>query len=262
MPGVLTAFLDDMRIDVDQWLAGKPMTRCVELAAATGEDFDPLIPPMFFTGDFEADLVLVHLNPKRNGSADPTGEPTSFDDYVERHRYFGRLHYGPDALDYRSQFDAKQARFLRPFGVIDFVEERRPADRRVNLERVIDHKLQLELVPYASNSFNGRGVRGEAIDRRVRLVLDVIGAHPRRVVLFCGSVFERLLNDYIAKASPVEQFALPKRGGGESQYRARFGRIELSVGSTRIHAGIAHSFAMQGIDAAGYGAACAERWAD
>jgi hypothetical protein len=108
-------------------------------------------------GDPAARLVLVHLNPKHRNNDAPTyqGErwlPT-FEQYWEHFQHFGERTCGPNSpRSWRSVFDHKQIRFLRPFGVIDF-----GADVWQNLERVIDHKLQLELVPYGSDTFSNSG---------------------------------------------------------------------------------------------------------
>ena len=50
--------------------------------------------------------------------------PRSFEEHFDAYRRFGAGMYGPDSpRTHRSPFDHKQIRFLRPFGVIDFVED-------------------------------------------------------------------------------------------------------------------------------------------
>jgi hypothetical protein len=46
---------------------------------------------------------------------------------------------------------------------IDFVQEHSRQDRFTNLERVVDDKLQLELVPYGSAAFSARGFTPAAL---------------------------------------------------------------------------------------------------
>jgi len=107
------------------------------------------------------DLVLVHLNPKQRDNLAPVYQgplwlPT-FDAYIDYHQHFGKHHYGSQSQrTHKSPFDHKQIRFLRPFGVINFVEQKAKEDTYTNLERVIDDKLQLELIPYGSATFNTR----------------------------------------------------------------------------------------------------------
>ncbi len=117
----------------------------------------------FFTGDLDASFVLVHLNPKQRDvtSDEPADFPLpfrSFEEYFDVCRHFGARMYGSESSrTHRSQFDLKQVRFLEPFDVIDFVEEKTREDRFTNLERLFDCKLQLELIPYGSNSFSAWG---------------------------------------------------------------------------------------------------------
>ena len=40
------------------------MSRAADLAERSGVDLDPTYFPMYFTGAFEARIVLVHLNPR------------------------------------------------------------------------------------------------------------------------------------------------------------------------------------------------------
>ena len=118
-PRGVQRLIDDARFDVEQLLARGLMDRVVDLSRRTGVDFDPTYFPMYFTGAFEAPLVLVHLNPKLSDRL--TGPRfRDFSSYLDRHRRFGYHNWERDP-SYRSAFDHKQVRFLRPFGVIDFV---------------------------------------------------------------------------------------------------------------------------------------------
>jgi hypothetical protein len=53
---------------------------------------------------------------------------------------------------------------------------------------VVDHKLQLELVPYGSTSFATRGFTPEVLGPHFGRILATIAVVPRRYVLFCGAV--------------------------------------------------------------------------
>jgi hypothetical protein len=177
-------------------------------------------------------------------------------DYVQAQRWFGSRHYGSEAGEWRSPFDHKQIRFLEPFAVIDFVtagENGRSRDR-INLERVIDRKLQLELIPYASDSFSTSKLSraSSLIERHYERVVSVIAGAPRDYVLFCGAIFEKLLAHQI-KARHDHAFSLMKSDGTQMRQRSRFSEITLDGPSGEIVAGIAHSWARQGIPMRAYG---------
>jgi hypothetical protein len=141
-PGVMR-LLDEAMFDIDEVLAGRKVSRAVALAASTGLPFQTTQFPMYFTGAFESPLVLVHLNPKFSKQMDNPGF-RNFDEYVDGHRRFGHLHWEMEP-DYKSQFDRKQIRFLRPFGVIDFLDESQPGHDRTNAARAIDQKRRSSL---------------------------------------------------------------------------------------------------------------------
>jgi hypothetical protein len=147
---------------------------------------------------------------------------------------------------HRSPFDHKQIRFLRPFGVIDFVN----ADQFLNLERVIDQKLQLELIPYASPTFFTTGFTPTILRPHLERLIDVIRARPRDYVIFCGRVFERLLPKSAIVAEHA--FKLRKNDGSLERQTSRFAIVQLHVNGETITAGLAHSWARQGIPMRSY----------
>jgi hypothetical protein len=173
--------LSEMRADLQEFLAAGTIIRARGLTDATGQHFNADRLPQFFTGDLDAPVVLVHLNPKQaNAPIQLAGWQTTartLEDYFDWCRHFGARMYGPSSpRTHRSPFDHKQIRFLQPLGVIDFVQERNRDDRFINLERVVDHKLQLELVPYGSASFSTRGFTPEVLAPHLGRVVSTIAA--------------------------------------------------------------------------------------
>lgn len=212
--------LDECRADVVELISTGCITRAADLAEKTAVDLDPTCFPMYFTGAFEARLVLVHLNPKLSlRLAGPRFE--GFEDYFDAHRRFGHHHWGLDPA-YRSAFDHKQVRFLRPFGVIDFLPGEDAASKRRNAELAIDAKLQMELVPYPSPTFPTQRFGGELLREHFDRVLSVVAAYERDYVLFCGAVFDDLLDRSGLVASRHDhRFRLPTKNGiskGEYQF--------------------------------------------
>ena len=255
-PDGIARLLNEARTDVNELLASGRIDRASELAHFTGVPFDSAYFPMYFTGAFESKLVLVHLNPKLSPQL---GGPlyADFDAYYDQHRRFGYHHWEMDP-SYKSVFDHKQVRFLRPFGAIDFLPEIEPRDKRLNLARVIDKKLQLELIPYASPGFAARDFSIDLLQPHFERVLGAIAAFPRDYVIFCGAVFDDLL-----KLSGRETFRLDhefplatKQGMSKNEYR--FSNVVFSYEGVSLRAGIARSFAIQGIPMPEYGAKCHE----
>ena len=255
-PGAVQRLLNDARVDVIQVLANHEVSASKELARVTGLPFQTRQFPMYFTGAFEAPLVMVHLNPKFSEQMDNPGF-RDFEAYLEGHRRFGHLHWELDST-FKGPFDRKQVRFLRPFGVIDFLDDSDPRSDRTNPARAIDHKLQLELIPYASPDFPTDKLLKVDLSGHFERVLDVITDFPREYVLFCGAVFDELLKRSGRIVSQdVHRFNLPtKAGTSKSQYR--FSNVLIRHDAGVLRAGVARSFATKGLPMDAYGIRCHE----
>src|SRR4051794_23928563 len=59
------AFLDDMKTQIEEFVSTGVIVRARSLASLTGQQLNHSQYPLFFTGDLDAGLVLVHLNPKQ-----------------------------------------------------------------------------------------------------------------------------------------------------------------------------------------------------
>lgn len=258
--------LDTIHRDVDEFLATGQLSRARRLSEATGQHLNHNEWPLYFTGDLDARFVLVHLNPKHENNfaprhPNPAAKFSSFEEFFEFHRHFGARVYGPRGLRRRpvSVFDQKQIRFLRPFGVIDFVDDRQPDARWINLEKAIDHKLQMELVPYGSPNFSARGFTPDLLREDYERLMSVINATQRDYMFFCGAVFEPLLRDYIARE---HAFHLRKKDGTREPRRSRFAELILLYQGNEIRAGLAHSWARQGIPMTSYAEECKAQYGD
>lgn len=237
------------------------MRGAVDLSAATGQHFNSASLPHYFTGDLSAGIVLVHLNPRQLDFSpearweDPT---PSLEQYIDEFSHFGRRMYGPSSpRSHKSPFDHKQVRFLRPFGVVDFVPDDAPDSKYRNLELMCDAKLQLEIVPYGSRTFRVYGKSVNALAGHSARLLNVIAAQERSYVVFCGTVFDRLLSPYVARR---HEFRLPKGDGSLTKDRYNFANVVLPHPNGDLRAGVASSFAQQGIPMAAYAAECAARY--
>jgi hypothetical protein len=239
------ALFAEIRADLDELVDKGRMSRAIRLSERTGEHLNFNEYPAFFFGDLDASLVLAHLNPKQRNNAAMrfAGRPhiDSFEKYFDAFRRFGEHSYGPQSNgEHKSPFDHKQIRFLRPFGVIRFGD-----DTQENLRRVVDDKLQIELVPYGSSTFSGYRFPPETLREHFDRLMKVIAAQPRRYVIFCGAVFSRLLPP--DTVLDEHDFHLTKADGSQTKNRARFANLRIPWQGRVLSAGLAHSFAQQGI---------------
>lgn len=217
--------------------------------------------PSYFFGNPEAKFVLVHLNPKQVDNYSDVSEDcfkyADFAEYFEFHRYYGKKNYGEDSTrKLKSSFDAKQVRFIRPFNVINLDVSNGDFS---NLEKVIDDKLQLELLPFGSNNFETNKVESvkKSLQPYVETLLETITSQERDYIIFCGKVFETLLQPYIVFKED-HAFKLPKVNGGIAANDSRFSNVTLEFNDKRFSAGIAQSFAQMGINMNEYGKKCSE----
>jgi hypothetical protein len=246
--------LSEMRADLQELLDTGGISGARRLAAATGQHFNADRLPQFCTGDLDGPVVLVHLNSKQANAREqlPGWQTTArtLEEYFDSCRHFGARMYAPSSpRTHQSPFDRKQIRFLRPLGVIDFVQDSQPDDVFTNLERVVDDKLQLELVPYGSASFPSRGFTPEVLAPHFGRVVSTIVAVPRRYVLFCGAVFKPLLSEHVTSC---HTFQLRKKDGTLERQRSYFANLRLPHEGGYIRAGLAPSWARWGIPMTAY----------
>lgn len=252
-------FFDDIRKDVEEFSSARRISRARALSEATGQPLADRQYPMYFTGDLDAEFVLVHLNPKQADAAAETIFPVStFEQYFDVHRNWGARMYGSDGYrKFKSRFDRKQVRFLRPFNVIDFGPDDNEDGLLRNLERVVDHKLQLELVPYGSDAFNASAFGVPEIKAHFQRVLRVIAATDRKFVLFCGAVFGTLIGESVTK---THRFNLRRKDGVLERAASEFSNLSIPHEGRRILAGWCRSWARQGIPMESYAAEVARRY--
>ena len=223
--------------------------------------------PVFFTGDRTAKTVLVMLNPGCDAIIadhnypcdicklkidDKHGLTPFVNSYIEARTNFGRIdHWRYDA------FDLKQAQFLYPWkdSNINFPTGF-PSNQNTFLdakEAVLMHKLQLELVPYASKTFNVQSPT--SLIPYVETLLDEISSCDRKYVIFCSSKFVRLFQiynkiigyPYVDLTNPPFTTSLKsKKGATKTKYHCQ--GITITYKEKAIKAMIAHSFPMQGLN--------------
>nr|QJS05182.1 hypothetical protein [Psychrobacter sp.] len=244
-----------MKNDIKEFHLSRKISRAKNLSEQTGMHVNHNEYPAYFFGDPKAKFVLIHLNPKQqdNKSDGYKGnfKFANFDEYFKFHRYYGKTHYGEQSNKLvKSPFDSKQVRFIKAFNVIEFDD-----NKYSNLEKVMDNKLQLELLPFGSSKFETALIKGDSLKPYIEILLDTIISQEREYVIFCGKVFETLLKDYIVSKRDYE-FKLLKKDESTAKNNSSFSKIVISFNGNEISAGIAKSFAQQGLNMSEYGKKC------
>jgi len=243
----------------DEWKNQGHCQEAKDLNDKIGKKYFDTALPQFFTGDLQASLVLVHLNPKRD-EKDKDGKKlwgkkckVSFEQYWDEHALFGKTHYGIKKPTHKSPFDLKQIRFLKPFGILPFIDEKSEKDKYHNLEVVCDKKLQLELVPFGSPDFNYSTIKIKNLKSFIEILLSTIFAYKREYIIFCGRVFHKILKEFIIEEK-AHKIYLIKKDDSQTRLEYEVINIKLKYNDLEMTACIAPQFALQGcpIDKYGY----------
>lgn len=246
-----------MKSDFEEFNLNREISRAKALSDITGMHVNHNEYPAYFFGDPKANFVLVHLNPKQQDNLSDKYKGNlkfkKFDDYFNFHKYYGKVHYGEHSdQTLKSPFDLKQIRFIKPFNIIEFDGS---DSKYLNLEKVMDNKLQLELIPFGSSKFETTLIKGDVLKSYTETLLDTIISQDRDYIIFCGKVFETVLKDYIISKKD-HQFKLPKVDGSIAKNNSSFSKIVIDFNGRKITAGIAKSFAQQGLNMSEYGKKC------
>lgn len=248
--------------------------------------------PHYPVMNFDAKTVFIHLNPGVDGIkgydeekfekrrwdgqlpyADPPRANESFDEFVRRFcanstNYATiRFSSGKD-LD---GFERKSVRYLLdwPDSGIQLREENNMMDTIANCINVLDQKLQLELFPYGSASFDTQSIKA-AIIRKPDIMqpyfesmMNIIVMHQRRFVIFGGAIFVTLF-DTMGTLYGVQQKVLksPSMNIG-GKHNGNFQVRYFPWNGCEVKLGIARSFPRHDLTWAfeimrNYGRQCAE----
>lgn len=235
--------------------------------------------PQHFVGNRNAKTVLVMLNPGQDVDGTNRNFRTQTNDYnrtsaeafVESYKS-AKTNLGKTDKDREDHFDIKQAAFLKAWkGSGVKLPPGFPDDKKTFLKakrNVLVQKLQLELIPYCSSTFElGKG-NLLPVFPFVETLLDEILAKKRTIVIFCAAVFERVFKAYNKKVGEtIFELKETKHGlkslkpGGKLKGKCRLVTIRFNGKTQR--ALIAHTFASQALSKAykameRYGEFCAE----
>ena len=243
-------FKEAVERNFNEWSTLGYCKEAEELNKKLGVAYFDTAAPHFFTGDLNANIALIQLNPKRDEVGwNKQSNFANFEEYWNSFAHFGKKHYGINATrTHKSKFDHKQIRFLKPFNILPFVED----DTYHNLEISIDQKLQLELVPFGSPNFDYTKIGQDNLMFYIHRLIDVLSSTDRKYIIFCGRVFHNLLKKYITEEK-THSFHLEKVDGTSSKRKYSLINIKIKHNNKEITACIAPQFSQQGCPIDRYG---------
>lgn len=259
--------------DIEERLVGKEISAAVELGAiikpqaSAAHHFSTKGLPSYYFGNREARTVMVNLNPgedagicdsnwsEATGKFDHSSVAGFVRNYHERQANYG-TNYGLKANGDADEFDVKQAAFLTPWenNGIGLSSSPNWEDRDFCIDakrKVINNKLQLELIPYASAKFDINTKHFGLLVPFINTLINEIFAKDRAYVVFASAIFEKIFKQY-NKAFP-NTFVLsetsimeaPLKDGGQLKGKCRIVTINHK-GKTQ-KALIAHTFPSQAL---------------
>lgn len=233
--------------------------------------------PGYYCGNRDAQTVFVQLNPGIN--ADLADAKWDFDT-----KYFNRDSVESFIRDYKNSikdgakndrmrfdaFDVKQAAFLYnwPNSGINFPKidwtPKTDKDKYIKTvawleakEIVLREKLQLELVPYASNVFTINDDHLNLLQPYIETILDEIFRVERTYVIFGSSIFEELFKLYnqehhdtfvdLTSKQSVPLKNIKKKDGSAWTTQLNYKVIGINYNGKKQKALIAHTFPKQNL---------------
>ncbi len=259
---IMNELIDLIKKDLTDLYQFDKIENAIEMNKILGEKFiaDNML-PMYFSGNYEAKTVFVMLNPgskiNNNYSFSKATKVnySSIEDFlnkfIEKSINYGKLDF--DRLD---NFDLKQAAFLNSFEesgieIPNFIEDLKNHDLKLKAkEAVLMNKLQVELIPYASATFEGLLNNEKTAIKNYKLflphiirVLNTISDFDRKYVIFGAKQFYFLFKAYNHFNPEVVRFKVHKNFKIEGlKNSVNVSLIEISHKGQIIKAIIPHSF--------------------
>lgn len=183
--------------------------------------------PLHFVGDRDAQTVFVMLNPGEDAcvancmfnAKTATYNRQCLSDFIDSYKK-DKTKVTVSRSTIVDSFDLKQAAFLKPW-----------CDNGISLpmhfptckcahwdavENVLNQKLQLELLPYSSNSIGTMNKKDmDYIMPFLETIFDEISSKERKYVIFGYGKFEMLFdyfNDYSARNNSINKVSFVRRG--------------------------------------------------
>lgn len=242
-------FFDYLEKTTKDWINNGVCSDAEILNSEIHEHYFDTSKPHFFTGNINAKLVMVQLNPKREKTDFNKKATNDFEFYLDYYSKYGKYVYGEfSTKSYKSKFDQKLIRFLRPLDIINLNND----DIFSNLENVVDQKLQIEFIPFGSPSFDYNIIPPHFLNKFLENILCLISSSERSCVIFGGRVFSIILSPYITERK-VHRFKLQKTNGEISKNEYEIEKVKIYFEDKSFTAFVASHFAIQGMPVEAYG---------
>jgi hypothetical protein len=256
---------DRISEDLIYLFQGKKIKRAADLSRNMEMPFSTRGEPAHFFGDRNASTVMVMLNPgcdaeiadKKFKEVSKNWDRTSLKDFIKSYKQTKikgtKCESEKGKLD---SFDVKQSVFLKSwYGCeIDFPRDYESKENKLKAcECVLQQKLQLELVPFASRTFTPNANQRKYLIPYLNDCLEEIFSKERKYVVFCGSVFERLLKNigseekFSVRFSGERKMNLSGLNNNGKGMTARCRVFLLEYKGKKQRALIAHTFASQAL---------------
>lgn len=193
-----TQFFKSLEEDIDDLVNGRDLKNAVSLNSDIDKaKFRKDCSPVYYSGNLESSYVFIQQNPYRKESDKSKKllekNINSITDYIDILENFGR--YKIEKFGKLKGFDKKQISFLRGLDLKYFEKFDTQNDQKFYIQ-TRKNKLQLETVPYASQSFK-MGVLNRNPDKFKQYfykIFEVISKKDRELIVFLGN-FKNILLD-------------------------------------------------------------------
>lgn len=203
---------EKIKLEYEDYLQKGFCQKARDLNKIVGSGFFDDKNPHYFTGKLDSKVVTINLNPKSNKKRETKNLFENFSSFWDNYENFGVRNYASRKWP-PQKFDIKQVMFFKETGLLNLIEEKNIIDKYINLERVIDNKLQWELIPYGSDEFSFSKIGKENIKSYLEEAIKVVTLFPRDYIIFKGAVFRDLLHFDNIKKTLDSTFKLKKKDG-------------------------------------------------
>ena len=276
----MTLLDNQMRIDLAERFNGCAISAAINISKSVKDNISTKGLPSYFFGNRNAKTVVVNLNPGEDADKcdsawnDRTKDfGKSLDSFIEKYinaqTKYGDEH-GVTEKGKADSFDVKQSAFLTPWEGSEIELDPNPdwsnEEYRMKAKtNVINNKLQLELVPYASAKFEINRSEIARFRPFAEILLDEIFAQERKYIIFASAKFETIFKvynsweyrqgeiEFIGKekqSAPLRELAGLEVENPDRCLRGKCRVIRIHYKGKTYNALIAHTFPTQGLSKA------------
>ncbi len=203
--------------------------------------------PLYYLGNIRSRLAIITFNSKKDYLC-KGNPPIDFESYQNKSKSLGEIFLeSENEAEFNSIYssDIRLLNYLKPFNLIRFDHN----SISKNLHKLTNEKLELGLVPFNSPDFSEKDFMSNHVVCKpfTERVLNGIIAYPRQYIVFIGSCFNNILDEYIEESESF-RFLVTSLNSPNQKFIAHFTRVTLNYKDRRVIAGIAESFCDENLD--------------